>query len=143
MRSPSNSGRRWFIQIPLLLGALALVLWTAARMRDPAVVSGFAAFFGAEPERSWCPPSLSSVQLIATGRRLAHRAEIDTICVVPLSAYTAEDLGNARWSPFLRLSAHGEDEILEADLERGLFRLKDFPFSSPVLRERLRVLAGP
>lgn len=143
MRSRANLRRRWFVQVPLLMGALGLVVWTALKMKDPAVVAGFAAFFGAEPERSWCPPRLSTVQFIPTGRVLSHRAEIESLCVVPLTTYGAEDLSQARWSPFLRLSVHDREEILEADLERGLFRLGDFPFASPVLRERLRALAGP
>lgn len=143
MRKSGLNARNWVMQVGFLAMALALIVWLAFKLNEPGVSDSFAAFFGAEPAKRWCPDGVSSIQVIHSGQTLVHRAEVDRLCAVPMSSFASEQLENVRWQPYLRLESPDGEAVLEADLASGMFRLRDFPFSSEVLKANLEGLKGP
>lgn len=141
MRQRQRPSMSWSMRAVLMGVGFFLVLWMAWFVRDPRVVGAIESFLGPDPGPRWCPEGVSAAR-IGTGGDLRGRA-LERFCRARLDTFDQDSLREAGWRPLVHLSAPEGELILEGDPTRALFRIRDFPFSSMDLRERLESLTGP
>ena len=135
-----NSSAPWLKLIGLLLG-LGVVILAIIRLRPIAVETPD---LGSGIRQSWCPADVQIVRMVVSNVAFSEAADLEDFCHILWQNLDTDLLSQARFTPLIEARGLiGDPILLEADLEKGLFRSQKLPFRSVELKDRLKARGLP
>ncbi len=141
MKAEVKSRIKLYLKIIVLVFAFVNAVNAINYFRSPQFVSKLTDFMLDKPVKNietpmltWCQADSNS-QIIFKNKKTISKK----FCKLPIESYDSKELVNAKFeSKIEERQDHQVQDVIEADLSRGLFRYRDIIFKSQNLLESLK-----